>query len=200
MANTDTPRGLKPVRYLSGAPYNGAANIYYVPASDSTAIYIGGLVKPGGTADADGVMSVTGNVATGNAVVGVVVGVDPALGAGANGRDSTVYRVASTARYVYVVDDPNVVFEVQEDAGGGALAVTAVGNTADLTGFTSGDTSTGYSAIEVDTSTATASGDGTEDVLIVGFARRPDNEVGSANAKVLVRLNNHFFVDGVAGA
>lgn len=194
MANADTPRGLKPTRYLSGAPYNGAQNKYYVAAGDSTAIYLGGLVKPAGSADADGVMSVTGNVATGNPVLGVVVGVAPVT------HQSTTYRAASTERYVYVADDPNLVFEVQEDAVGGALAATAVGNTADLTGFTSGSTYTGLSAIEVDSSTATASGDGTEDVLIVGFSQSPgDNEIG-ANAKVMVRLNNHFFVDGVAGA
>lgn len=200
MANADTPRGLRPVRYISGAPYNGAVNRYYVPASDSTAIYIGGLVKPGGSADANGVMGVTGNVATGNAVVGVVVSVDPLNGAGANGHKSSIYRAASTERYVLVADDPNLLFEVQEDAGGAALAITAVGNSADLTGFTSGSTVTGFSAIEVDSSTATASGDGTEDVVIMGFSQKQGNEVGVANAKVLVRLNNHFMVDAQAGA
>ena len=193
MANSDTARGLKPVRYLSGAPYSGAVNIYSVPASDSTAIYIGGLVKPAGSADADGVMTVTGNVATGNAVIGVVTGIVPVT------ADSTIYRAASTLRYVFVADDPNLLFEVQEDSGGAAMAATAVGNTADLTGFTSGSTATGLSAIEIDSSTATASGDGTEDVMIWGLANRPDNAIGT-NAKWLVRLNNHFLVDGVAGA
>jgi hypothetical protein len=193
MANSDTARGLKPVRYLSGAPYSGAVNIYSVPASDSTAIYIGGLVKPAGSADADGVMTVTGNVATGNAVIGVVTGIVPVT------ADSTIYRAASTLRYVFVADDPNLLFEVQEDSVGAAMAATAVGNTADLTGFTSGSTATGLSAIEIDSSTATASGDGTEDVMIWGLANRPDNAIGT-NAKWLVRLNNHFLVDGVAGA
>lgn len=194
MANADSPFGLRPVRYLSGAPYNGAVNKYYVASGDSTAIYVGGLVKPAGSADANGVMSVTGNVSTGNPVMGVVVSVAPVT------ADSTIYRAASTERYVYVADDPNLLFEVQEDADAGALAITAVGNTADLTGFTSGSTTTGLSAIEIDTSTATASGDGTQDVMIVGFSQRQDNEVGVANAKVLVRLNNHFAVDGVVGA
>lgn len=193
MANVDAPTGLTPVRYLSGAPYNGAANRYYIPASDGTAAYVGGLVKLAGSADADGVATVTGNVATGDAVVGVVVGVEPVT------DESTVYRVASTARYVFVADDPNLVFKVQEDSDGGALAATAVGNTADLTAFTSGSTTYGYSSIEIDSSTATASGDGTEDVFIWGLWQSPDNAIG-ANAKWLVRLNNHAFVDGFAGA
>lgn len=194
MANANAPSGLRPLRYLSGAPYNGAANKYHVPASDGTAIYIGGLVKFAGSADADGVASVTGNVSTGNAVVGVVVGVAP------DTADSLTYRAASTLRYVYVADDPNLVFVAQEDAVGGALAVGDIGNVADLISFTSGSTTTGLSSMQVDTSTKTAAGDGTEDVLIVGFLQRPDNEVGVANAKVLVRLNNHAFVDGNTGA
>jgi len=201
MANVDTPRGLKPVRYVSGAPYNGAANLYYMPASDTNAAgYLGALVKPAGSADANGVPSVTANVATGNPVIGVIVGVEPLLGAGANGRDSTNYRVNSTERYVWVADDPNLLFEVQEDGEGGALAATNLWMSADLTGFTSGSASTGLSAIEIDSNTATSSGDGTEDVVIVGFAQRPDNELGSQWGKFLVRLNNHFFVDGAAGA
>lgn len=192
MANSDTPRGLRPVRYLSGAPYNGAANKYYVPATDATAIYIGGLVKLAGSADANGVADVTGNVATGNPVMGVVVGVVPVT------ADSLIYRAASTERYVMVADDPNLLFEVQEDSDAGALAATNVGNTADLIAFTSGSTTTGLSSIEIDSSTATAAGDGTEDVFIVGYAQRPDNEIGT-NAKLLVRLNNHQAVDGYAG-
>jgi len=165
----------------------------YVPATDSTAIYLGGLVKPAGSGDAGGVMSVTGNVSTGDAVLGVVTSVEPVT------RESTIYRAASTARYVYVASDPNALFEVQDDSDGGALAVTAIGNSADLTGFTSGSTGTGLSAIEIDSSTVTASGDGTQDVVILGYVQRPDNEV-AANAKLLVRLNNHFLVDAQAGA
>jgi hypothetical protein len=199
MANTDNATGLRPVKYLGGAAYTGATRRFYVPASDSTAIYVGGLVKPGGSADADGVMAVTGDVSTGDAVLGVVVAVDAVGGAAGVGRDAPTYRVADTERYVFVADDPNLLFEVQDDSVGGALAAANVGNSADLTGFTSGSTGTGKSSIEIDSSTATASGDGTEDVVIVGLVQRVDNEI-AANAKWLVRLNNHFYVDAQAGA
>ncbi len=198
MANADTPRGLRPVRYQGGACYTGAANMYYIPATDSTAVYLGGLVKLAGSSDADGVASVTGNVSTGNSVVGVVVGFDPDKGAGAGGRDSTIYRAASTERYVYVADDPNLIFSVQDDASA-TLAAGNVGNVADLTAFTSGSTTTGLSSIEISATTATASGDGTEDVLILGLERLPDNSIGD-NAMWLVRLNNHTMIDGNTGA
>lgn len=193
MANVDWPRGLRPVRYLSGAPYNGACNRYYVPSTDTNAaVYVGGLVKLAGSADADGIATVTGNVSTGNQVVGVVVSVEFVT------ADSLVYRANSTSRYVYVADDPNLLFAVQDD-GAAALAATNVGMTADLTGFTSGSTTSGYSAIEISAATVTSSGDGTEDVLIVGLVSDPRNTFG-VNADWLVRLNNHQFIDGAAGA
>ena len=193
MANADAAFGLKPVRYLSGAPYNGAQNMYSVPASDNTAIYIGGLVKLTGGAGANGAMAeVTGNVSSGNAVVGVVVGFAPVT------ADSTVYRVASTARNIYVADDPDLLFAVQEDSDGGALAATAVGATATLTGFTSGSTATGRSAIEIDSSGLSETSDTDDDVRIVSFLYQEDNAIG-ANARWLVRLNVHAYVNAGVG-
>jgi len=191
MANADAAFGLRPIRYASGAPYNGAVNKYYVPSSDSTAIYVGGLVKMAGSADADGVPSVTGNVATGDTVIGVVVSVD------ADTADSTRYRAASTERYVYVADDPSLLFAVQEDSVGGALAATNVGNTADLTGFTSGSTVSALSSIEIDSSTAVAPGTD-EDVQIIRLWNAPDNEIGN-NAIWEVRLLNHAFAGDTVG-
>lgn len=192
MANTDTPMGLRPLRYLSGAPYNGACNRYHVASADANAIYAGGLVKMTGASDADGIPTVTGNVSTGDAIVGVMVGIDT------TNRDDNNYHPASTENYIFVADDPNIVFECQEDSVGAAMTGANVGNTADLTGFTSGEPIYGRSAIEIDSSTATATGDGTQDVLIVRLAQRRDNEIGT-NAVWEVRLNNHLFVDGVAG-
>lgn len=192
MANANTPFGLKPVRYLSGAPYNGAMNRYFIPATDGTACYIGSLVKPAGSADASGIGTVTSNVATAAPVIGAVVAVEMET------RESLIYRAASTARYVYVADDPNLVFECQDD-GASALAATNVWMAADLTNFTSGNTGSGLSSTVISCAAATASGDGTEDVILVGLVQRAPNAFGTF-AKWLVRLNNHYFVDGSVGA
>ena len=54
MANIDSPFGLKPVKYLGGSPWNGKANVYYIPASDGTAVFVGDAVKSAGSADATG--------------------------------------------------------------------------------------------------------------------------------------------------
>lgn len=193
MANADSAFGLRPVRYLSGAPYNGAANRYFIPASDiDTAAFIGSVVRLTGGADADGIPVVTGNVSSGNAVVGVVVGVVPVT------ADSTIYRVNSTARYVLVADDPNLMFEVQEDSVGGALAATAAGATCMLAGFTTGSAFTGLSGIELDSSNVSETSDTDDDVRIISLVQRPDNEIG-AHAKWLVRLNVHQYVNAAVG-
>lgn len=189
MANVDSATGLTPVRYLSGAPYNGACNRYYVPATDSTITYIGALVKLAGSADADGVPTVTTITATGSLTIGPVVAVEPVS------SDSLIYRAASTARYVYVADDPNLVFEAQ---CAGTLTATMIGNVCDVGTPTTGTAATGRSLAEVLLSAVSASGDGTEDFLILRLAPEINNEMG-ADAKVWVRLNNHSYVDAAAG-
>lgn len=190
MANIDAPRGLSPARHISGAPYNGATNEYYVPATDSTAIYIGGLVKLAGTANADGIPTVTGNVAASDPVVGVVVSVVPVT------QESTIYREASTERRLLVCDDPDILFRVQEDSVGAALAAVNTGQNASLTGFTGGDTTTGLSSIEIDSSTAAVTA--TLDVQLLRLDPNPKNEFG-ANADWLVRLNDHQFINQTTG-
>lgn len=197
MANSDTPFGLKPVRYMSGAPYNGAVNAYSTAAGDATAIFVGDPVIISGTAQTiDGVIyQDVDQAATGDVIVGVVVSVDPALGSGANGRDSGVHRAASTQRIVYVADDPNLLFEIQEVSGGTALTAAAIGLNADFV-VAAGNATTGKSGVELNNATEATTN--TLDLQIVGFQNRPDNEVGE-HAKWLVRINRHQRANQVAG-
>lgn len=181
MPNLNAPGGLKPVRYASGSPYNGACNEYYVPASDATALFMGDPVIIAGTGDADGVQAVTRATAAGaGRITGVVVGFRPS-----RTFETLGYRPASTEMYVLVADDPNLLFEIQEDAIGGALAVADIGLNADLIAG-AGSTFTKQSGFQLDTSTKGTTA--TLQLRIVGFQQRADNEV-SANAKVLVRIN-----------
>lgn len=197
MANVDTPRGFKPVRYMSGAPYNGAVNPYSTATGDATAIYIGDPVIISGTAQTiDGVIyQDVDQAATGDVIVGVVVAVDPILGSGAGGRDSTRHRAASTQRIVYVADDPGLLFEIQEVSGGTALTAAAIGLNADFV-VAAGSATTGLSGVELNNATEATTN--TLDLQIVGFANRPDNEVGE-HAKWLVRINRHQRANQVAG-
>lgn len=184
MANSDAAFGLKPVCYKGGAPYNGAANVYYVPASDGTALFVGDPVLIAGSGDAAGVPSITRAAAT-DRITGVVVGFAP-LPSGAAGSTSAVnrgYRTASTEDYVLVADDVKLLFEVQEDSDTSTLAATSIGLNADLI-IAAGSTTTKKSGVELDSSTAATT---SAQMRIVGAVQRPDNEIGT-NAKWLVSI------------
>jgi hypothetical protein len=200
MANTSVVRGLIPKRCISGGSLDGKVGLYLIPSSDATATFIGDLVKLAGSADSKTGRATIAQAAAGSSTdihVGVVVGFDPTLGI-ADGSENLrrKHRPASTAMYALVIDSPDVIFEVQEDAVGGALAVTDVGLNADII-VGSGDTSTGFSGMQLDTSTKATTA--TLPLKIVGIVDRADNEIGSANQKVEVLINSHRAKSGTVG-
>lgn len=181
MANANAPTGLTPRRYRNGSPWMGACRLYYHPATDSTALFIGDPVIIAGSADADGVPTATrATAASAGRITGVVVGFQPDAGVNAN-----AYGAASSAFYVLVADDPALLFEIQEDSVGGALAATSVGLNADLIAA-SGSTTTKQSGFMLDSSTAATTA--TLQLRIVELQRRADNEIGQY-AKWLVAIN-----------
>lgn len=191
MANANTAFGARPVRYASGAPYNGACKTYYVPSTQATNMFIGDPVIIAGDGDADGVPTITiATAGTTNRVTGFIVGFRPSSTIVANG-----YRLASTAEYVMVADDPDLLWEMQEDAVGGALAATNISQNIDLVAG-SGSTVTHLSGWQADSSTAVTTA-GLQ-MRIIGFAQRPDNVIG-ANAKVLLRINEPTEIGAAAG-
>jgi hypothetical protein len=172
--------GLRPVRYKSGAPYNGAANTYFVPASDATALFIGDPVIIAGDGDANGVSTVTRATAGGaNRITGVVVGfvgnTNSLVAPATKSALELGYRPASTAAYVLVADDPSLMFEAEEDADGGALAATAIGNNISLIAG-NGSTVTKRSGFMLDSSTAATT---SLQLRILGFSQRVNNVIGS---------------------
>lgn len=198
MANVDQPFGLKPVRYMSGAPYNGAVNAYFVPSSDSTALFIGDPVIKTGTSNTTaqkeyqpGMLPVVtrATAATANAVTGVIVSVEHVT------HESAVYREASTDRIVYVADDPDIVFQIQDDAAA-TLAATDVGGNANIALDTAGSTVTGLSGAELDASAIATTA--AHQLTILRLANVQNNELGD-NAIWEVRLNNHTEINGAAG-
>lgn len=196
MANVDRPGGLRPVGTGAGAPWSGKVNMYAVASDDTTAIFIGDLVKLAGGAgaagetinghDVEGVAEITQSAA-GDKSVGVVVGF-------LANQDNLMqkHRAASQARIALVSDDPDTLYEIQEVSGGTALTVTEVGLNANVV-VGSGNTTTGLSAMELDNTTeATTAG---LNLQIKGLLKRPDNSLGE-HAKWLVKINDHEFSVG----
>jgi hypothetical protein len=193
MPNVDRPTGLSPVKYKGGAAYNGSANLYCIPAASTSGFAVGDPVVTGGSADGNGVPTIALAAATG-AIRGVIVGLGTKAGLIANpsNLDSTVRPAAaqSTDWYALVVDDPDVVFEVQEVSGGTALTAAEVGFNSNLVlGTNNGYTSTW----EVDNAAEAVTA--TLQVKLLGLAQRPDNAFGE-HAKWLVLINNHEFNGG----
>jgi hypothetical protein len=191
MANADRAAGLLPVRYITGAPYNGAADVYSTATGDATAIFLGDPVKLSGTSTTiNGVVYAdVDQAATGDVIIGVVVGVLPVT------NDSLIYRAASTARRLLVATDPSLLYEIQEVSGGTALTAAAIGLNADFVVGT-GSTITGMSGVELNNVGEAVTN--TLDLQILGLVSRADNEVGE-HAKWLVRINRHQFANQVAG-
>lgn len=187
MANTSRVNGFRPVMHINGSPYNGQFRKYAFLAADGTAAAVGDLVKLSGTASADGYPSIA-QAAAGNTPVGVLVGLAP--DPSNLNVPYTTYRTASTLRVAYVADSPDLVMEVQEDAVGGALAITNIGQNVDFV-VAAASAVTGASGMQVDSSTAATTS--TLPLRLVQFADRVDNEIGSANAKVLVAFNVHQY-------
>ena len=198
MANLYGPRGLSPARYVSGAPYNGAANAYSTASGDGTALWIGDLVKFAGTSQLIGDVTYldVAKAATTDVFVGVVVSVDPVDGTGASGRDSTPYRAASTIRVVWVADDPNLLFEATEVTGGTPIPIADAGLNVSIL-YASGNNSTGMSGTTLDNTTQ--AGTNTRALRLVSPVNRPDNTPGADAQKWLVRINRHAYVDQIAG-
>lgn len=189
MANVNTPFGLKPLKDAAGRPYNGSTEMLYHASSDGTALYIGDPVVKSGSSDANGVASVI-RASAGGPFSGVVVGFLP------DGvTDVAGYGAASTAFYVLCCTDPDIVYEVQEDGVGGAIAAVDIGLNASVV-VAAGSAYTKRSGVMLDTSTkATTAG---LELKIMGITQRPDNALAEF-AKVLVKINDHTDSNAVAG-
>lgn len=189
MANVSRVNGLRPVKHIDGAPWNGTLNRYFVAAADGTAIFQGDLVKLAATVDAVGTQGVTKFVAgTDSAAVGVACGfsINPL------NLNSPQYRAASTAAYVLVADAPDTIFEIQSAV---APTPTDLNSNAQVQDA-GGSTVTGQSGETVASYATTA----TLPLKVMGASQKVDNDITSANYKILVTINNHQYSGGTGTA
>lgn len=207
MANSNRPNGFTPSQYLNGAPWNGQARIYSIAAAYGTALYIGDPVISSGTADANGVAGIAIGATTG-ALRGVIVGLFDSGGTTATNvsvggifNNNLVYRPASNANlwYAAVVDDPNVLFAVQEESNGTQLAAVDVG----LNTISKSGTGNGFvSGWMIPSATgATPNTTATLQLRLMGLLQMPaGTNVFGAYAKWLVQINVHELGHGTGAA
>jgi hypothetical protein len=207
MANANTPRGLSPVGTITGAAYNEQGRLYAI-ANDGTNTYaIGDVVKVAGGSDTNGVPYAT-KAATTDTPVGVIVGIrvaDPSTSlVGTTLALNQIYLpLNSGLRYVYVVDDPSVIFSVESDATGVSaanvfsntgLTITANQSTLGQASPLSNTVIDGASIKAIGTSGSLAL-----PLQIIGIEQGENNAPG-AYANVLVKWNKHQFLNPVGTA
>ncbi len=189
MANNDAPFGLRPVGELGSGIQNGGTSKYKIAAGYATAIYKGDIVK----LVAAGTIQVSGNADTAN--VGVFNGCfynDPTT---QKPTWSNYYPGSITPTVgdieAFIYDDPNMLFEIQDNA---TLGQTAVGDNADQV-YAAGSTVNGQSKSELG-----AAAGGAAQLRIIRISEDPDNsDIASANANWIVRFNEHLYYNNGAG-
>lgn len=200
MANVNAPFGLSPAQNRNGSEWNGATRRYYIPQADASAYYIGDVVKSAANADANGVPAVQKAVGT-DVLRGVICGVEVAAPeavsmAGPDLGLSVVTIPATKTRdyYVYVCDDPDVIFEVQGDSAGGNQVAANANKNASLT-ITAGTGSMSGTVVGGATIAVTAG----LNIKLAGLSQRRPTQGFGAFSVWLCYINQHELQGNSAG-
>lgn len=191
MANTDQPSGFTPVGTTDGSDWHGKLRTVQFADDYAASAFVGDVVKLTGTGSVDGKYEQVEVAAAGDANIGAIVEILPSFED--EGSLTQMYKPASTERLAKVCFGSEVLYEVQEDSDGAALATTDIGSDIDLIAG-AGNTITGISGQEIDSSTA---GSGTQ-FRIRHIARREDNELGDFCRWIVTVNDNQDNQDGGA--
>lgn len=198
MANPNRPSGLSPVKYLLGADWDGKVGSYVVLAADGNAYSQGDLVALTGTGDANGrqgvVLATAGNPAVGVVVAAGVNPFGPYIDPNNLGRVSVPAAKGGVNYYLAVVDDPLVVFEIQEGGAGPTLGANRVSRNANIV-YAAPAAGVAYSGTQMDDASQAVTA--TLNLKLLGLSQRY-NEGGGLNAygafaKWLCLINNHQY-------
>lgn len=197
MANPNAPFGFSPIIYGTSGTANQQQRVYWIPAADTSAYYIGDVVKTATGSDANGTNKVV-KCASGDTPRGVISGVlqanpnNPSL-VGTN-IDLTITSVPATKAvdyYVMVNDDPDQVYVIQGDSS--TFTTADANKNASYT--VAAPSYANQLSATVLTATTTSS---TAALKIVGFEQIPGTTIG-AYARFMVMFNQHEFNRPSAG-
>jgi|TARA_R110000787_G_scaffold96539_1_gene199961 hypothetical protein len=191
MSSSATPYGARPVGTLSASgSFSGKVRHYSIASGYATSIFYGDFVK---LVAAGGVEKDTGTTAC--TPVGIFLGVsytDPNTSQKTFSQMWTASVVASDAT-AYVIDDPDVLFEMQAD---GTAAQTVIGNNAAVA-LTAGSTSIGTSKNVVDISTIAVTA--TLPIRIVDISSKSGNAAGDSYTDLVVKFNAGHIMRNTTG-
>lgn len=167
MAIAAAPYGLKPIKRADGMSYAGATSQYLIdPAGEATNLFTGQIVIIGADgylalSTATGADITTNNLGgSGIGAIGVFMGCEY-VNAQGQLTHSPYYPAgyaapSGTEIKAYVVDDPNVLFQVQLDGAGAQTIIGANTFLAAVQSTSTGNTRTGNSTTALDATVKTA--------------------------------------------
>jgi hypothetical protein len=179
MANKDAAFGLKAIGKVGQNRDNQGLSEYSIAAS-ATAIYQWDPVKMLST-------GTIGVAAAGDVLLGSLNGVFYTDASTSKPTWANHLAASNTATDIvgFVSDDPYERFEVQS---AGTVSQTNIGNCADIV-YAAGSSPDYISKVEISGTMA----DTAAQLKIIGVSKDPDNdELGAANANVIVTINEHF--------
>jgi|TARA_R100001480_G_scaffold129901_1_gene127482 hypothetical protein len=188
MANIDSAFGLIPVAHVGQTDNNGGQTQYSIGDTQTTAIFTGDPVKY----KSDGTVEVA---TAGDPVVGVFGGcfyTDPTT----SKPTWSPYFPASLApgdAKAFIWDNPMQTFIVQQDSVVSNLLAANLNENANLI-FNAGNTTTGVSGVEIDSSSADVTA--ALQVRLIDFYATPSNNTTANNSVFVVKINNHKLMGG----
>ena len=188
MANIDSAYGLIPVAHVGQTDNNGGQTQYALGDTQTTAIFTGDPVKY----KSDGTVEVA---TAGDPVVGVFGGcfyTDPTT----SKPTWSPYFPAALApgdAKAFIWDNPMQTFIVQQDSVVSNLLAANLNENANLI-FNAGNTTTGVSGVEIDSSSADVTA--ALQVRLIDFYATPSNNTTANNSVFVVKINNHKLMGG----
>lgn len=204
--NANKPSGLSPVKLLSGADWDGRGNMYCVLAAQTNAIYIGDMVALVTGGDTVGFLQCVDRAGANGPAVGVVA----AIGTNRNGGPyinpvdlTKVFRPSGAQAVNYfalVVDDPQVIFEIQEGSSGSyTVPLTQTSASKNAQWFWAAPNATNaVSGAVLDSANVNATASTV--LKMLGLKVAVDNGVGLLNQRWYSMINNHQYSHGTGAA
>jgi hypothetical protein len=193
MANVDSAFGLIPIAKVGQNPNNGGETKYSLADNQSTAIFTGDPV----TYKSDGTVEVA---TASTAFCGVFRGcfyTDPTTSK-PTWRPYFPASLSPGDAVGFIVDDPMQTFIAQQDSVVSNIVAANLNENANLI-FNAGNTTTGVSGVEIDSSSAAITA--THQVRLISFWDTPSNDATANNSVLVVKINNHQLMahTGTAG-
>lgn len=185
--------GFRPIQDVSGSSYTGKVQTFAVDATHASILVSGDLVVETGNVDAaTGLSEVDAITAgTGNLITGVIVGVSPNIS-----NLETTWLPASTAGFVQVASDPNLLLEAE--TSGGTFALTDVGGNLPVV-ITAATATGGLVNSNMTINAAGNASSSTEQVRIVSVKDSADLTYPAAAGTTLVCRINESTINGAVG-